>query len=447
MPKGVSRHQEGRCWRLYVVHEDGLVTGYVYDDPSPIDSLEKAYGLLIDALQGVTSRFDTDKRSRSPGVERDPLIDTGFTGVTVSRTSRADQKYVVVTAAQMVELPGGDVDVRSFYSGAIKESSLEEDPLGQEKTFQEMLKKAVAVRRYYNRMRSQGVYSDSAYKYDDVPDDIRRQPVELPDLDLHEIMDSFTVVPRHRAPRTTGGDPVALANSVQNADLTKPQKPFWLEDRCVKFYRREVEGLALYLPTSVYRARNEWRVRIVHRDGILTKSVPDADYDNSLLASLQEAWIYTVSLYCQYPAQKDRAKQIKHPLLDTGIPSVSMQPMCRVSAKTGQTQWAFSLKVRQQLSEGDVRTYSIEYWRMDVLDDASLSAALCQAAATIAYRDHQISQGASLDKAFVDKDDSIPDEFWPAEPVCMITEDDLRYYAERREKESAGPITPRLDKS
>ena len=440
VPRGISRNPAGKCWRLYVIHENGLITANVYDDPSPIASLERAFELLVDYLKGVISRFEVDQRNRSPGIDRDPLIDTGFTGISLSRTIRQNKKRLVVSVAQMVRLSDGSIDTRSFYVGALKEESLEDDLLGQSQKFEKMLNQAVAVRRYYNHMRSLGVYAESAYKYRDVPAHIRKAPVDLPDLDIHAIMDSFVVVPRPLQPRTTGGDASALALRMEGLDLTVPQNSVWLENRCIKFFRREVEGRTLYLPTSVFRARGEWRVRVIHSNGVFTDSITDAGNEGSFLQSLREAWIYAIAMFREHPAKEDRAKPVKHPLLDTGVPSVVMQPMMRISSKTGIASWSFSLKVLQRMAPGQIKTLSVGYWQLRDVTDASLNEALRKASAIIAYREHLISQDASLQIVLITKEDPIPKEFWPTSPVCVITADDLKYYVEQRNTIADSPV-------
>ena len=432
VPRGISRNSFLGCWRLYVLHEGGLITANIHDDPSPLASLEKAFTLLFESLKGAVSRYSVDQRSRTPGAERDPLIDTGFTGVTISRSQKHNRKRVEVNATQMVQLPDGGTDARSFYAGSVKEELLTGDLIDPSKKLRRMLEKAVAVRRYYNRMRGLGVYAKAAYKYDDVPADIRRQPVDLPDLDIYDIMDSYVVVPRPLLPRTTGGDPDALALMMLEMDLTTPQKSVWLEDRCIKFYRREVEGRTLYLPTSVFRARGEWRINVVHKHGIFTDSVTDSDSQGSFIVALQKAWAYVIAMYREHPAQDERAKSVKHPLLDTGIASVVMQPAQRINTKSGEQIWSFSLKVLQRMASGRIKAISVGYWRLNDLRDDSLREALCRASAMIAYREHLILSGASLDEALISKDEDMPREFWPHMPERMITADDLHYYIEQR---------------
>ena len=280
-------------------------------------------------------------------------------------------------------------------------------------------------------MRAAGVYARTVYKFIDVPQDIRERPVDLPVFDLRAIMDSFTVVYRPPTIKTSGGDPVKLGVEIQAADLTKPQTMFWLEDRCIKFYGRVIEGNTLYLPTSIFRARGEWRVRIVHTNGVFTDSVRDSEHGLSILSSLHEAWIYAVSLYRDYPAPVERLKQVKQPLLYTGVPHVTLQPAARTDTY-GTVYWTFSVKVGQRMGDGRTRHYTVKYWRLESVTTRSMTDALRKATAILAYRAHRLASGLSPDAAFIGQHEIIPSEFWPNEPVCTVTADDLYYYVENK---------------
>jgi hypothetical protein len=429
VPRGISRNSEMGYWRLYVIHEAGLITRNIYDAPDALAGLVEAYQMLVDALHGLVSRFDVDKRQRAPGLERDPLIDTGFTGVTIARSSKRAGRRVEVHAKQMIMLPAGDIEVRSYYVGSIREEDVADDPAGQDIKLKKLLIKAVAARRCYNRQRSLGVYGDAVYRFNDVPADVRRQPVELPTLDIQAILDSFVAVPKSFMPATTGGDPVSLAVALQAHDLTKPHRRVSLEGRSLKFIERQAEGHTVYLPMAIYRARNEWRVRVAHTDGIFSDSVPDSDHGGSLLASLQSAWVYAVSLFRAFPP--GRSRSFKQPLLGTGIPSLSVQPSCRVLTKTNSVRWDFSIRVMQTLDPQSVNTQVTGYWALADVTDDGIRQALRHGAAMLAYRQHRISSGEPVAQVLVDKDD-VPAQFWPDEPVCNITADDLHYYAEQR---------------
>jgi hypothetical protein len=73
-----------------------------------------------------------------------------------------------------------------------------------------------------------------------------------------------------------------------------------------------------------------------------------------------------------------------------------MQPMMRISSKTGIAAWSFSLKVLQRMAPCQIKTLSVGYWQLRDVTDASLNEALRKASAIIAYREHLISQDASL---------------------------------------------------
>lgn len=431
VPRGISRNQFSHCWRLYVVHEAGLLTTNIYDNGDPVRSLHEAYNLLIGSLEGVISRFDVDRRQRVPGFERDPLIDTGFTGVTVGRSVRSGKKQITVNAAQMIEGPSGKIEGRKRYVGSIAESEYEKDPESASQNLAALMKEAVAIRRHYNKMRSLGVYATQTYGREDVGESILSQPAEFPDFDVEAIFDSFVVVPRPHKPVTTGGDPESLAKKLKVLDLTKPQKSVTLNDRQLRFYRREIEGQTLFLPYSVFRARGEWRVVVAHRSGTATESVPDTG-SAPFFSSLQEAWSIAVGFYQDLPPQTGPVKRIRHPILDTGIPSVLIQPVKRWIQSSPEPQWSFAVKVHQKTGSGKTKTQTIDYWALKNITNSELRNALCRAAATMAYREHLVSGGASMDSAIVDKDDEIPSRFWPTGPVREITVDDLRYYAEQQ---------------
>jgi len=113
--QGISRNEPSQFWRIHLVHENELLTANIYDDGRTAqDSLADAYAMLMEAAQGLVSRFVVDRRSRVPGSEREPLIDTGMTGVTVSRSVRQNRKCVVVVAHQMVASTDGEAVVRSL---------------------------------------------------------------------------------------------------------------------------------------------------------------------------------------------------------------------------------------------------------------------------------------------------------------------------------------------
>lgn len=432
VPRGISRNEN--YWRVFVAHEKGEFTTYVHDDPSPTESLRRAVDLLFEVLRNGVSRFSVDKRERTPGQGRDPLIDTGVTGVSISRSVRRNLKQVIITVDQMLQRPNKQVEARKRYVGTITEEALADDPIGQEQRFREMLQRGVAIRRYYNHQRANGIYPAKPYSFDDVPASIREKPVEMPDLDLQAIFDSYTVIPKPIPPRTTGGDPDALAVRLQSADLSQPQKAVYLEGRYIKFYRTDVEGFTFWLPRSLGRARDHWRIKCQHRDGWICDSVYDEECGGDLRASLKEAWLYLVSLYRSTEAPSQRSKASVEPLLCTGVTGVFIQPQRRIS-QIGVTSWTFSVVVAQEVAPDLFQRQSVGHWKLNEVTDNALADALCRATAMIRYRDHLMAQGYSLRDCYVLRSEAIPDAFWPAEPVCPIYADDLRYIAEQKDRQ------------
>lgn len=389
-------------------------------------------------LQGATSRFVVDRRARPEGVERDPLVDCGVTGVVISRCTRKDYKTVVVTANITIQKPDGALSATNFYSGSISERSEETDPLSQEQTFRNLVKRAIEVRRYYNQLRSQGMYPAEMIRHEDVPEDILEQPVELPEhLDITEIMDSFMAGPWVPVVRTTGGDPAKLAASLQCHDLAKPHKLVYLNGFSLRFRRIEVEGQTLYLPKELYRARGQWRIRIFHAGGVFEDSISDDEYWGDSNKALAEAWIYLISEVRQLEApEAENRRPAKNPLLETGIRAVNITGYSRASKVTGLPRWSFSLGFQQEECSGYQRRTVVATWPLSTVTDKQILEDLRHAAAMSAYHYYLIETGASPAEATLRRSSEIPPKFWPSKAPCSISVDDLRYFAEQRELNS-----------
>ncbi len=438
VPRGISRNDVSGCWRIYLVSEQGLFTRSVADNEhehSALASLEAAFVDMKAFLQGATSRFVVDRRARPEGVERDPLVDCGVTGVVISRSTRKDYKTVVITANITVQKPDGELTATNFYSGSISERSEETDPRSQQQTFRDLVKRAIEVRRYYNQLRSQGLYPAEIIRHEDVPEDILNQPVELPEhLDINEIMDSFVAGPWEPVVRTTGGDPAKLAASLQCHDLAKPHKLVYLNGFSLRFRRMEVEGKTLYLPKELYRARGQWRIRIFHADGIYEDSISDDEYWGDSDKALAEAWAYLISEIRQLEApEAENRRPAKNPLLETGIRAVNITGYSRASKITGHPRWSFSLGFQQDEGSGYQRRTVVATWPLSTVTDEQILVGLRHAAAMSAYHQHLLEAGASPAEAALRRDSQIPAEFWPADPPCPLSVDDLRYFAEQRE--------------
>lgn len=295
VPRGISRNRPLGAWHVYVGHEEGTYQNTIFYQNDIVASLQVAYRDLVDVLTSNRSRFSVDRRNKSPGCERNPLIDTGVTGVVISRNTPENRKVISIHCAQQIRIPNGRVISTQYYAVGINEHRFLSDPHGASVLFHEALKKSVYVRRYYNHLRSQGEHPSARIYFEDVPLSIRRQSIDVPDFDLAELVDSFVAIPKPFKPHTTGGDPSALAVQLQALDLQMPQKIVWLNGFHLRFRPTEVEGHRLYLPKELYRARGEWRIRIYHEEGIWEDAVEDSPGASDCTVALTNAWTYLIS--------------------------------------------------------------------------------------------------------------------------------------------------------
>ncbi|WP_342632783.1 hypothetical protein [Marinobacter alkaliphilus] len=367
-------------------------------------------------------------------MDRDPLVDSGVTGVGIGRVSRDGYKVVVVTTLVSVKSPGGQVRSTHYYAGAVSER-IETGIASAQQQFEELVRKAIYVRRYYNQIRSEGRFPAKIPRYEDVPPEILEQTVTVPDhLDIVEIMDSFEATPWLPVVKTTGGDPVKLAVALQAHDLRQPHRNVYLNGFHLRFIERTVEGVTLYLPNELYRARGEWRTRIFHADGIEVDTVSDADTVGGWYDSLSEAWVYLISELRRLtaPAAENR-RPAGNTILETGIRAVNLSGYGRKSRRDGVPRWRFTLGISQVEPSGREKRLVLASWRLATVTDEQIRNDLRRAAATSAYRRHLLENGASVKQAYLPRESVVPEEFWPEDPPCQIKADDLWYFAEQRE--------------
>lgn len=443
VPRGISRNEDGGCWRIYIVSEDEIFTRYVYDSDykgDPEASLKASFDLMKVFLQGSTSRFIVDQRARSPGGERDPMTDCGVTGVMISRGSYQGYKRVVVTTYYAYETPDGDLRRTQYNAGSISERSEQSSLASLQQALIGHLRKAIDVRRHYNRLRSQGLYPKKPLNHDDVPEDIRVMPVTIPKhIDVAEILDSYMATPWQPRVRTTGGDPELLAAHLQQHDLTHPHKLVYLNGFPLRFRKRLCEGHTLYLPKEIYRARGEWRIRLFHADGTFTDSVTDEECQGSFDESLSQAWLYLISEIRQASAYSEaqNARPARNPLLETGIRAVNLLIFFASGGGKRQPMWRISLGIVQDEGGERMRRTLIRTWTLSTVTDEKLFEALRHGAAMSAFRYHLLNAGIPPEEAVVRKDTPIPEEFWPDAPPCRVTADDLKYFVEQQEFSAA----------
>lgn len=436
VPRGISRNDVSRCWRVYAVSEQGVFACNVSDsehDYSEIASLRQAYKLLIESHNQNTSRFQVDRRKRSPGNERDPLVDSGYTGVMISRNSRKGYKEIAVSSQITIQNPNGSLKHSTFYSGSVSEAARITEPEYQQQKLEFLIHSAVVVRRYYNRLRSNGEYPAGPLRLEDVPNDIRLAPVVIPKrLDVTAILDSYVVREWKPTVRTTGGDPGKLVAALQAHHPEIPYKRILLNGFQIRFIESVAEGQTFYLPKSVYRARGCWRLRIIHRHGIYQDEFTDDNHSRDMLRSLLAAWcsFFAELLHLEAPEPNTRW-YATNALLDTCIDHIRITPRSRRAKKDQKFHWGFTVMFGAPNREGIEIRKPLASWRLASVTDEQIDRDLRLAAGLSAYRDYLVTDGRHEEADALGPGSEIPHKYFPEAVPCRITADDLWYHAEQ----------------
>jgi len=325
LPRGISRMELNGCWRIYFTHAEGVCPDSVYDTGrNPLDSLKVAWHKLVSLYESHKSTLTLDKRPRNPGVVRDPLMDTGVTGVVVVRDSRDGRKAISVHARQSVDTHDERSAHRHWFCGSVSEFRYEEDPEYWQGRIERMICEAVAVRRYFNYLVSVGNRPSEILKYRDVPLEFRRQPYKVPNILLEDLFNSYSLPPDQVYGKMgRGGNQVQRAVELQNRDLRKPYPKTYLNGFSISLSPHEVDGETVYLPRALSRTPTGWMLRIRHRDGFFIDEYEDSPGQESAFDSLSGAWEYLISQYRNLECVRERSHVPSEPLLDTGMSSVN----------------------------------------------------------------------------------------------------------------------------
>lgn len=191
VPSRISRNEPSSTWRIAFYSTEAPKIEYFPDGVgTPEESLSKAWSRLVHLMETNTHVHGVDERPRALGPSRISLTKTGVTGVLVLRL-RSEQRWpVVVVACQQLERANGRVRSRQVSLQRITRAKYLNDPEYWAKRFDQALKEAVALRRYYNEVYSQSGVQDRIITLDDVPARFRELPYEHT-LDLDKIMWSF----------------------------------------------------------------------------------------------------------------------------------------------------------------------------------------------------------------------------------------------------------------
>jgi len=436
LPRGISRDIRMRAWKVTLTHEEGTVRQYLPDcDLTPLESLNTAFATLTSLFENHASRFRVKKRRFPNRKKTRRLLETGFTGITVHRETyneKARKKRVVVKTLQSHYKADGLVRSKSVRHGAISEAEFSADPSAAQARFETILQQAVAIRRYHNDLVARGRHITSNLRYDQVPKSVSSQTVDLYPMDLEAIFDSFQTTKKQA--HTTGGEADTVERWLRTFDLTSSHAPVDYLGHRIAFRQTEAVGDHYCLPTGLYRALGEWRIRVYHANGVLNASIRDAEYDCPL-QSLEVSRQKLIDSYQELEVSQDRLRICSNPILDTCVRGLTVIK-CGWARKDGQRESRFSFVVNQTVN-GSSRPTTVLYGSTDTLTDADISTALVRGTAMLRYRRLLLDQGFSKERALVDESTHIPSNLIPHRPIHRITIEDLRFQANQEENVKA----------
>lgn len=158
-PRGFSRHGKVHAWRFKRAHSRGSVRAYCSDNlDDPETSLKRLWVKACTMLAGLDCPTTSLKAPLSSGRTRDPVLDTGITGVSIQQRRCPSSREFSVFIATLQRLKRQDGDHDSHYE-CIRNFSAKkfyQAPEGEQAEFDDALTLAAMVRYEYNQRVSNG---------------------------------------------------------------------------------------------------------------------------------------------------------------------------------------------------------------------------------------------------------------------------------------------------
>lgn len=371
----------------------------------------------------------TNRRGHG-GRARDSMIDTGYTGVVLSRRCELHHQVVTIQVLQRLVNPITG-ESRPHYPplGVITRKRYDVDPTAAKHDFFDLLRKAIALRSYHDHLHSIGRPPAEALSEADIPPDRLREPHSLPALCLDTIFEECARQARQKPTKTQFNDPRGQAQKLFERDLTQPGPSVRFNGFKLLFKRYELPESTLFLPRTIYRAREEWRLRVLCAHGPWSMAIPDRPGQSDPLETLDEAWRQLVIHLQLLQADPDQRMYTGESLLWTGVPGLTFNVMRRARGANGSVIVNFQLRYQYQTPQGANRRISLGFWNAQSLNDRELSRALRKGAAMAAYCEALGTRAPER----MDVNAEIPKEYWPVQPIIRITADDVLFYTERLE--------------
>jgi hypothetical protein len=436
VPRGISRQIDVKAWRIYFSEANGIQKDVVYDnDHTPLESLGEAWSSMVSMMLNCTSILRMDRRTRVPGPGRTPEMDPGITGVQIVRRTIEDRKVIEVHTKQSLESDDEINRHRQYYVGGISEVRFFDDPERWQVEFERMVIRAVAVRRYFQSLVARSERPDEIITFDDVPNPVRLQPYSMPKIRLDDLFASYVSIYDPAQTDNSNEADVLLAVMLQQNDLLSPLANTRLNGFSIRFNRTIIDNIPVFLPTGLYRAPGEWRLRVSHKGGVFADSIPDDPGQAHPIESLKESWQYLVSTYRALTPPPVKIKKVGDPLINTGVEGVNFLISGRASKlNPGCQAWSINLRHMQRGPGGQLRTFSVGYWNERTLERESLSFALRKASAIASYRSYLQYIEDKKEVRFISPEEAIPESYWPDAPIYDLSTEDILEYIRKKQK-------------
>lgn len=429
VPVGIFRDTFHRSWSISVSGAEARLSDHVADrGRSPEESLYEAWESMKSLMNQSKSKF-SDDQPVSTGPKRDPSIDTKVTGVNLSKSTSYNRRKttgfrcLVTTIRYKTKKEGEAPKDEAVAMINLSESNYLKDPENAIKRFYERLEEAVAIRRYYNHLRTAGEYPKERISYEDIPDEIKNRPYDSSHLDPVALLHSFSIDPLGFFPATSGCDSEALRKELLEFSGEYKHETVYLNGFILRFREVHNAGATLYLPTGIHRIRHGWRVFLRHSDGILSKRFYDKDCGSND-DTFKVAWQFYLDGCLSLTAPSSKLPPVMMQITFTGIEGLVFM------LKKNTNPFGCALRYFPRANDDRKRSISVGWWRENTLTDESLKQALRHGTAIHNYQNFCHPFGLESFSDLVTDPDMIPDRFWPKEPVINIYADDFLFLSE-----------------
>lgn len=197
IPQRISRNEPGKCWRIALYHLKGNYSRYIKDHHrDPMESLQDAWKALVALMHRYQPNDDRHNRTRRNGPSRFVLVDTRVTGVHITRFVKNERtKFIEIVAQQQIQgKEGRGPQNLRYIVDRVTYLRYQGNPFLWDRRFHEAIKKAVAIRRFYDDQMQEFRRPEKLITYEDVPLKYKDMTYS-DDLDLGLIFRSFVNPP------------------------------------------------------------------------------------------------------------------------------------------------------------------------------------------------------------------------------------------------------------